>query len=212
LALNSNDPMAHEWNGTFLAIQGKYAQGINEMSRSVELDPVNADRITFLAQLLECAGRREEAEKQAKMAIDMNPASDMAHRILLDVYEHEGRDAEAMNEWTTLFELHGDGKTAAKLQKIYEQSGYKVASKAALREHLAQLKKAREKRYISPYVVARIYAMLGDKEQTLTWLQEAYEQRDVYMPNLPLEQNFSFKLVKDEQRFQDILKKVNHPA
>jgi TolB-like protein/DNA-binding winged helix-turn-helix (wHTH) protein/Tfp pilus assembly protein PilF len=212
LALNWNDPMAHEWNGTFLAIQGKYAQGINEMSRAVELDPVNADRITFLAELLECAGRREEAERQAKMAIQMDPASDMAHGILLDVYEHEGRDSEAMNEWTTLFELHGERQTAAKLQKIYEQSGYKVAGRAALQEHLAHLKKAREKRYVSPYCVARIYAKLGDKEQTLTWLQEAYEQRDVYMPNLPLDQDQSFKLVKSEARFQNLLKKVNHPA
>jgi TolB-like protein/DNA-binding winged helix-turn-helix (wHTH) protein/Tfp pilus assembly protein PilF len=212
LALNWNDPMAHEWNGTFLAIQGKYALGINEMTRAVELDPVNADRITFLAELLECAGRHEEAEKQAKMAIQMDPASEMAHGILLGVYEHEGRDAEAMNEWTTLFEMHGERQTAAKLQKVYERSGYKVASKTALQEHLAHLKKTSEKRYVSPYCVARIYAKLGDKEQTLTWLQEAYEQRDVYMPNLPLDQDLAFKLVKSEARFQDILKKVNHPA
>jgi TolB-like protein/DNA-binding winged helix-turn-helix (wHTH) protein/Tfp pilus assembly protein PilF len=212
LALNGNDPMAHEWNGTFLSIQGKFAQGISEMSRAVELDPVNADRITFLAELYECAGKHEEAEKKAKSAIQLDPASDMAHGVLLDVYEHQGHEDQAMNEWTTLFELHGERETVAKLRKIYEKSGYKAASKAALKEHLAHLVKAREKRYVSPYTFARIYATLGDKEQTLTWLQEAYEQRDVYMPNLPLDQNMSFKFVKNEQRFQDILKKVNHPA
>jgi TolB-like protein/DNA-binding winged helix-turn-helix (wHTH) protein/Tfp pilus assembly protein PilF len=212
LALNWNDPMAHEWNGTFLSIQGKFPQGINEMSRAVELDPVNADRITFLAELYECAGKHEEAEKKAKSAIQLDPASDMAHGILLDVYEHQGREDQAMNEWTTLFELHGERETAAKLRKIYQKSGYKAASKAALREHLAHLVKAREKRYVSPYTFARIYATLGDKEQTLTWLQEAYEQRDVYMPNLPMDQNMSFKFVKNEQRFQDILKKVSNPA
>jgi TolB-like protein/DNA-binding winged helix-turn-helix (wHTH) protein/Tfp pilus assembly protein PilF len=212
LALNWNDPMAHEWNGTFLSIQGKFPQGINEMSRAVELDPVNADRITFLAELYECAGKHEEAEKKAKSAIQLDPASDMAHGILLDVYEHQGHEDQAMNEWTTLFELHGERETAAKLRKIYQKSGYKAASKAALREHLAHLVKAREKRYVSPYTFARIYATLGDKEQTLTWLQEAYEQRDVYMPNLPMDQNMSFKFVKNEQRFQDILKKVSNPA
>jgi hypothetical protein len=130
----------------------------------------------------------------------------------LDVYEHQGHQDQAMNEWTTLFELHGERETAQKLRKIYEKSGYKAASKAALKEHLAHLVKAREKRYVSPYTFARIYATLGDKEQTLTWLQEAYEQRDVYMPNLPMEQNMSFKFVKNEQRFQDILKKVSNPA
>jgi TolB-like protein/DNA-binding winged helix-turn-helix (wHTH) protein/Tfp pilus assembly protein PilF len=213
LALNENDPMAHEWNGTFLAIQGKFPQGINEMSRAVELDPVNADRITFLAELYECAGKHEEAEIKAKSAIQLDPASDMAHGILLEVYEHQqGREDQAMNEWTTLFELHGERETAQKLRKIYEKSGYKTASRAALREHLAHLVKARAKRYVSPYTFARIYATLGDKEQTLTWLQEAYEQRDVYMANLPLEQNMCFKFVKNEQRFQDILKKVSNPT
>jgi len=212
LALNWNDPMAHEWNGTFLALQGKYTQGVNEMSRAVELDPVNADRMTFLAELLACAGKNADAEKQAKAAIQLDPASDMAHGVLLDVYEKEGREAEAINEWTTLFVLHGERETATKLRKIYEKSGYKAASKAALQEHLAHLRKAREKRYVSPYTFARIYAMLGDKEQTLTWLQEAYEQRDVYMPNLQLDQEMAFKFVKNEHRFQDILKKVRFPA
>ena len=62
-------------NGIFLGIQDKKEQALQELQRSVELDPLNADRKVFYAGILSMADRRNEAEEQFKQALQLDPAS-----------------------------------------------------------------------------------------------------------------------------------------
>jgi tetratricopeptide (TPR) repeat protein len=55
---------------------------------------------------------------------------------------------------------------------------YALAGKTdAAQKILAQLKERSAQHYVSPHQVAMIYAGLGDKEQTLSWLEKACQQR-----------------------------------
>jgi len=45
------------------------------MLRAVELDPLNADRKSFLADLYRNTGRGAEAEQQLKAALPLDPGS-----------------------------------------------------------------------------------------------------------------------------------------
>jgi len=52
---------------------------------------------------------------------------------------------------------------------------------------------------------------LGDRQQSLAWLQTAYEQRDVGLLCLGHSQNGLFAFVKDAPEFQAILKDLHYP-
>ncbi|HUI51444.1 MAG TPA: winged helix-turn-helix domain-containing protein, partial [Terriglobales bacterium] len=57
LILNTNDPRAHEWNGIFLALQGKFDPSLDELRTAVDLDPLNAEYLVTLGSVLQQAGR-----------------------------------------------------------------------------------------------------------------------------------------------------------
>lgn len=211
LELNANDPMAHEWNGIFLAILGKKEQALREMQRAVELDPLNADRKAFYAGLLSMADRRTEAEEQFKQALQLDPASLLAHISLLDLYTSSGRHDDAIAEWCTYFYLHGQPDTAESVKSVYRRAGFGAAQHLALEEKLALLTRLRDHRYVSPYSFAEVQVKLGNKEQAIFWLQKAYEARDVDLPCLLMKEDVDFAAVKSDPRVGAIMKKIRPP-
>lgn len=61
--------------------------------------------------------------------------------------------------------------------------------------------------YVSPYNVAMIYNGLGDREETLRWLERGYEQRDPRMTFLKVEPKWNN--LRSEPRFIEILRRLN---
>ncbi|HXJ15314.1 MAG TPA: winged helix-turn-helix domain-containing protein [Candidatus Limnocylindrales bacterium] len=211
LTLNVNDPSAHEWNGLFLSLQDRRDQSIEELRTAVELDPLNAEYLVTLGSILMGAGRPVEAETQLKAAIGLDPASDRAHFLLAGIYRDDKRYAEAINEGTTALFLRGQREAALKVKSTYEKSGYAAAKEMALREQLTFLLAEREKRFVSAFEIAVLYSMLGEKKQSLDWLQKAYQERDVALLRLKQSQNSKFAAVKDTAEFQGILQKIHYP-
>jgi len=211
LALNVNDPSAHEWNGIFLSLQGRFDQSIEELRTAVELDPLNAEYLVTLGEVLTAAGRLVEAEVQLNAAIGLDPASDSAHSRLAEVYTRDKRYAEAVNETATAFFLSGQRDTAMKIKAVYEQSGYQAARQMALRERVNYLLRQREKRFVSAFDIAVQYAKLGERQHSLAWLQTAYQERDVSLLCLRQSQNDLFVFEKDAPEFQAILRDLHYP-
>jgi len=211
LALNVNDPNAHEWNGIFLSVQGRPDQSIQELRTAVELDPLNAEYLATLGNILMVTGRPVEAKTVLSAAIGLDPASDGAHFSLAEIYANDKQFAEAINESTTALFLRGQRDQALKVKAVYQKSGYEAAKEMALREQLSFLLNQREKRFISAFDIAVVYSRLGEKRQSLAWLQTAYEQRDVGLLCLRESQNRKFAAVKDTPEFQGILRNLRYP-
>ena len=211
LTLNVNDPSAHEWNGIFLSFQSRRDQSIEELRTAVELDPLNAEYLVTLGSILMGAGRPVVAETQLKAAIGLDPASDSAHFLLAEIYGDDKQYAEGINEGTTALFLRGQREAALKVKAAYEKLGYAAAKEMALREQLTFLLAEREKRFVSAFEIAVLYSMLGEKKQSLGWLQTAYQERDVALLCLKQSQNRKFAAVKDTPEFQGILQKLHYP-
>jgi TolB-like protein/DNA-binding winged helix-turn-helix (wHTH) protein/cytochrome c-type biogenesis protein CcmH/NrfG len=208
LDLNANDPMAHEWNGIFLALQNQTEPALEEMRRAVELDPLNADRKIFLGEILMLAGQREQSEEQLKAALQLDPASELAHSVLIHLYTEWGRHDDAISEWSTRFFLSGQPESASSLKSVYRKSGFDAAKRFAIRTELDQLIKLREHRYVSPVAFATLYARLGDHERAVLWLQKAFDARDVNLPCLANSEDSTFASIKNDPRVVKILEKI----
>jgi len=75
---------------------------------------------------------------------------------------------------------------------------------------LEQLKEISKQRYITPYVVGRIYAALGKKDEAFRWLELAYQERAAWMVFLKVDPRLDG--LRPDPRFQDLLRRMNFPT
>jgi hypothetical protein len=109
----------------------------------------------------------------------------------------EARKARELSESSTL--------PPAYLGYALAKSGKRKEAQAVLGEVL----RLSHERYVPPYNIALIYAGLGDKDETMNWLERGYEQRDPKMVFLKVEPKWHE--LRDDPRFQALIKKVGLP-
>ena len=91
------------------------------------------------------------------------------------------------------------------IEEGYERGGYSEAMRGAA-EAMAS---AAQEQYIQPYWLAIQFAIAGEKDKCLDWLEKGYETKDpmhAYFTELELR-----NLVHDEPRYQELLRKMNLP-
>lgn len=97
LTLDDSLPLAYSLLSAVYAQQQQYDRAIAEGERAIALGPNNADRYTSLAEVLNFAGRSEDAIKLMEQAMRLNPRYPSWY--LLDLgwaYQQTGRYAEAI--------------------------------------------------------------------------------------------------------------------
>ena len=63
--------------------------------------------------------------------------------------------------------------------------------------------------YVNPVLIAHVYALSGEKDRALDWLEKAYQEGAsllVYLRVEPL-----YDPLRDDPRFQDLLRRMNFP-
>ena len=91
------------------------------------------------------------------------------------------------------------------LGHAYAVSGNKVEAQKVL----AELKDLSQRRYVSAYSVAVIYAGLGEKEQAFQWLEKADEERSTELVFLKVDPRLD--PLRNDSRFQELVKRVGVP-
>jgi hypothetical protein len=98
--------------------------------------------------------------------------------------------------------LSGDRSKVAALGRAFGLAGK--------REHalecVAELQELSKHRYITPYSIALIYASIGETDDALTWLQDAYEQRVSELIYLKVDPFLD--TLRNDSRFTLLLEKV----
>src|SRR5260370_13687947 len=90
-----------------------------------------------------------------------------------------------MQEFRPAAELLGDKNAAeftAALDAGYRGGGWTGALRKGIEVSLAQHK--RKTPYVSPYLIAELYADLGDKDHAFEWLNTAYQEHDLSLTEL----------------------------
>src|SRR5262249_23266687 len=142
--------------------------------------PFNID----VAQVLFCARRYEEAVKAFQHALEMDPNRWNAHYNLARVYEKQGREGEAVAEYLEAIRLGwGKPEQVAPLEAAYAAAGLR----GFWQKKLELEKREAARSYVSPFVIACLYARLGEKEQVFAWLEKAYREHSTQLINLKVE-------------------------
>ena len=196
---------AHQWYSSYLVALERFDEAVAEAKRTSELEPLSFTASSHLGWILYLAGRNDEAIAQCTKILSLDPNSFPAHRYLGLAYEQKGMYPQAIDEFQKGVKLSGSPLMLALLGHAYAASGKTKEARQVLSDlhDLSDAREAESRRYVSPYTVAAIYTGLGDKDQAFKWLEQAYEERDVWLMNLKVDPVFA--KLRSDKRFQNLL-------
>src|ERR1035441_9406247 len=205
IALNPNSADGHFMYADFLISMRRTQEWNTEVQRALELDPFNPFFPCFYGWHLVYVHRYDEAISQFHKVLATEPDFSSAHMGLWGALYKTGRHKEALAEAKKFFAVLGDHEVEDALTRGDAAGGYTQAMHLA-----AEVLAARSTRTHVPGVrIARLYAHAGEKDQVMKWLEKAYEQGEI--PLVHLSVAWDWDNVRDDPRFQDLLRRMNFP-
>jgi TolB-like protein len=208
IELNPNYALAHTWFSWFLVAVGRIDEGMSEARRSVELDPFSVTINVSSAWLSYLAHRYDESIEQARRTIELDPTFSSPYEIVAMAYEAKGSADMAFVEYQKYRKVAGyDARTIAALKSAHDTGGMKGYVRK-----LPEMEKQEESETgnVWPLVRAHLYARLGDRDQTFSWLEKAYAEREFRM--FLLKADPVFDDLHSDPRFTDLLRRIGLPS
>jgi len=204
MELNPDYATAHQWYAVhYLTAMGRPDDALSEMKRALELEPTSLVMNTFMGATLYFAGRFDEAIEQCRRTIEMDPNFAVAHWHLGLAYDQKDMFDDSIAEFQTATALSGSSPLIkASLGYAYARANRKDEATMIL----AELKDLSEKRYVSSYETAAIYAALGDNEQGFQLLERAYREHCFHLVYLKVWPQFS--VISADPRFKDLVQRI----
>jgi TolB-like protein/DNA-binding winged helix-turn-helix (wHTH) protein len=206
ITLAPSDPCAHATRAVYLAALGRRAEALAEITRSRELDPGASFGSTEseVYYLLRDYGGLVEASRRG---VASDPDEWMEHYYLGAGYEGSGKPAEAILEYQKAIHMsNGDQDATAALAHAYAVTGRRIKAENLLRN----LQRKSKTGYVSAYMIATIYAGLGEKDKAFEFLARAYQERCLHLA-WSLNADLRFDNLRSDSRFQALLRQINLP-
>ena len=205
IELNPDYPQAHHWYAIYLVWSGRTNEGLAEIRRAQELDPLSLPISMTLGWLLCDAGRTDEGIEELRKTLEMDPAFIVAHHRLALCYERKGAYDGAIAEYEKVIDLGAKVLGTAGLGQAYAMAGKRNEA----RQELAKLQELSKQRNAWPSLFAYIYAALGDKDQAFAWLDKSIDEHDLVTARLKVDARFDN--LRSDPRFAEIVKRVGLP-
>jgi eukaryotic-like serine/threonine-protein kinase len=204
LELNPNYAPAHEYYGWRLIEMGNQNEGLAQIRKAAELDPLSAEIAFEEAWFLLLSRRYTDALTAANKCLELDPQQWMAYYIRGQAYEQLGRYPEALAALSKAEEILGANPSPALAEKarVYALSGQRDEARRALDRLLALGKSVQ----VSKYVIATVYAALGDKDHAFQNLDRAYEEHSFLLGFLKVDP--AVDPLRADARFGVLLRKM----
>jgi TolB-like protein/class 3 adenylate cyclase/lipopolysaccharide biosynthesis regulator YciM len=169
--LDPNYSNAYYWYGwTFFVPLGRFDEGIAQIKRAIELDPLSAVCSANLAESYRMARRYPEAIAQARKTIELEQGFSYGHGVLGSAFDVSGQFDQAISEYEMAYELSHDFHILGVLGHAYGLKG----DRAKALQSLEQLQDFERQNSVWNYSVALVYLALGDKNEALNRLEQSY--------------------------------------
>jgi len=206
LELNPDLVLVHQRYGSYLTFIGRFEQAIEHYEHALELDPFSLQINMNLATNYYLMGQHETAINHLQQTLELEPNYMPTHFVLGCTYIQKGDLQKAIEEFQCIYKLDEEAYMALG----YMGYAYTLAGQRAEAENLLDiLHDISLRKYVSPYSMVVIRLGLGQIDQVLEMLDRLYEERNdwlVWMKVSP-----ELKVLKDEPRFQDLLKRIGFP-
>ena len=203
IELNPNFAKAHSSYGFYLSLTGRHEQAVAEFRRAKDINPLSPTVNASIGYGLYHARRYDEAFEILQNALEMDKDNTFTNGIIAHTYMGKKMYPEAVAAFQKVIKLGGEPGYQIYLGAAYAKSGDRERAQAILR----QLETAGN--YVSPGELAVLYAALDKREQAFASLERAFAVRDAQLQFLKVEP--AFDSLRDDSRFQDLLRRVGLP-
>jgi TolB-like protein/Tfp pilus assembly protein PilF len=194
------------WN--FLTAMGRLEEAIAHGQRTVEVDPLSPTAWCDFGWVLELAGRDEQARHQFAQGLELDPASMQCHLLLSSFLARRGEAGEAIEHMNELERLL-PGPWPAPLLGPFGLARAQAGQRDDAIRIMDELENRAEKEHGTSFALAVVSVGLGRHEESLDFLEHAYEERSiqlVWLKVLP-----AFDPLRSHPRFQALLDRMDFP-
>lgn len=206
IALTPGSDCARAYYALFLAWSNRRQEALAELTSSRELNPGSSFASTESALYFQLRDYPSLIEASRK-GVASDPSEWLEHYYLGVGYEGSGRRAEAIPEYEKAVEISGgDQAPLAALAHAFAVSG----RRSEAQKILADLQQRSKAAYFSPYLIATIYAGLGEKDAAFELLEKLYQEKS---PDLVwnLKADLQMDNLRSDPRFHALLRQTNFP-
>jgi len=204
--LNPSLSMLHHLYAHYLMAIDRMDESMAESKLALELDP-------FTSAMTFCTGWHclttadyDEAIDLARKGLQMSPESAWARVILGWAYEQKSMMDEAISEFQNALGNWKDGSLPlSSLAHAYAITGKKKEGQ----EILKRLLEISGRAYVPAYDIAVVYMGLGEVDQTLEWLNRAFEERSGFLIYIKCDRCFDG--LRSDPRYEALLKRIGLP-
>jgi len=205
--LNPNSMESHETLVWYFSWSGRRAEALAEVEKMRQLDPAYPFIPLQQSGIYYHQRDYKSLVEAGETSVAAYPNIWQSHYFLAVGYEGLGRRAQAIPEYQRAFELsEDDTDPMAGVAHASAVAGKRIEAEKILRELQTQSKT----RYVSPYMIAVIYAGLGNKNEAFEFLEKAYKEKS---PDLAyfLKADLRIDALRSDPRFQHLLHRMNFP-
>lgn len=200
LELDSVTSSIPDGYGEYLVAMGRFDEGLQQMKRARDLDPLSVVMRADSCRLLGFARRYNEAIAECNAALELDSGSPWAHYLLAEIYEQERSYPEAHKIMANSRQC--DASCIAMLDEIHGAPGVHGAFDAWLQK---------QKERPSAFFLSWACAGLGRKDQAFAWLEKAYETRSQQHDMIFIAVDPRFDPLRSDSRFDAFLRRAGLP-
>ena len=185
---------------------GRETEAIERMKESKELDPLSLIINVAIGRANYMARRYDQAVEQLLRTVALEPNYPVTYWMLGLTYRETGRHDLAIAEGEKSVNLSGGSPM---MRAVWAQSLGEAGNAKEARAVLDELTALAAQKYIAAHFLAGIHIGLGDHDRAIELLEKSYEEHSHWL--IYLHQDPSMDALRDDPRFQDLLRRVGLP-
>ena len=207
IELDPRSSVAHHRLALSLTFVGRFEEAIDEAKYAVSLDPLSALPNAALSWAYWFARQFDHLLAHARTKVELHADVPYIHWAVAMGNLEIGNFNAAISSMHLAVETSG-GATLflAILSETHAVAGHRDDALAILH----RLQEGSSQRYVTPYMLGRIYAALGETDQAFRWLEAAFEKRAPWM--VLLKRDPRLDSLRPDPRYQALVSRMNYPS
>ncbi len=202
--LNPSSPITQMDLGLYCSAVGKNEETVERLQNAMLLDPLSIYTTSTAAAVYLRMGRSDSAIAILNRMLRIEPSSPRLHYVLGWAYSAD-RPEEAVKEFQFARGMQNDADVRVSLAQAYAHAGRREEALSLV----DSLTGNRTREFVDPARVAVVYAVLGRKDDALTWLETALREESAAIIFIKTDPWFAD--LRSEPRFAAMLKQMGFP-
>lgn len=203
LALDPNSGKAHQWYATLLEIERRFPEAETHLKKAIEIEPLSPNYNVDLCELYYFANKYDAAFEQCRRTNEITPKIPLSDAKMFIYIQQKRYDEAAQVSIDNSVRL-GSTETEAKDQdwfKAYKNKGFR-----GWMQYNIDVNSSRADVMLTNYELSLSYAMLGNREKTLAYLEQCYSGHTFLLPFVNARPEYDF--LRGDPQFQALMARI----